>query len=73
MMNFDLIVMTVLYWGRFLDRTAKRCRYTYAQYWGIPEKQANRGLRTYIFENPPGIFAFFTLPIEIPDKTRLQP
>ena len=30
-------------------------------------------LRTYFFESPPGIFQFFTLPLEIPDETKLQP
>ena len=41
----------------------------------IPEK-AQTGweeLRIYFFENPPGIFNFFTLPLEIPDKTKLNP
>ena len=31
------------------------------------------GLRTYLFENPPIIFRFFTLLLEIPDKTKLSP
>ena len=31
------------------------------------------GLRTYLFENPPRIFRFFTLLLEIPDKTKLSP
>ena len=30
----------------------------------------NRGLRIYLFENSPGIFHFFTLSLEIPDKAR---
>ena len=30
-------------------------------------------LRIYFFENPPGIFRFFTLPLEILDKTKLNP
>ena len=30
-------------------------------------------LRIYFFENPPGIFHFFTLPLEILDKTKLNP
>ena len=31
-------------------------------------------LRTYFFENPPDFFFFFfTLPLEIPNKTKLQP
>ena len=32
-----------------------------------------RGLRIYFCENSPGIFHFFTLPLEIPDKTKLNP
>ena len=39
----------------------------------IPEKSKQRGLRIYFFENPPGIFHFFNLPLEIPDKTKLNP
>ena len=31
------------------------------------------GLRIYFFDKPPGIFHFFTLPLEIPDKTKLNP
>ena len=40
--------------------------------WAIPEKKGNRGVevRTHFFENPRGIFRFFTLPLEIPDKAR---
>ena len=30
-----------------------------------------RSLRAYFFENPPGVFRFFTLPLGIPDKTRI--
>ena len=30
-------------------------------------------LRIYFFENPSGIFEFFSLPLEISDKTRLYP
>ena len=30
-------------------------------------------LRIYFFENPPVIFPFSTLPLEIPDKTNLNP
>ena len=42
--------------------------------WAIPEKIQTRGeLRIYFFENYPGIFHFFTLPLEIPDKTKLSP
>ena len=72
MMNFDLAVMTVLYWGRFLEE--QRDADIPTQYWAIPEKQNKTGgLRAYVFENPPGIFRFFTLTMEIPDKTRLHP
>ena len=40
--------------------------------WAIPEKsQTERGGGG--FENPPGIFHFFTLPQEIPDKKKLNP
>ena len=34
--------------------------------------RGREGLRTYYF-NLPGIFHFFTLPLEIPEKTKLQP
>ena len=42
---------------------------------GYPRKKPNRGRGrgTYFFENPPGLFQFFTLPQEIPDKTKLNP
>ena len=39
----------------------------------IPQKIQTGGLMIYVFENPPGIFHFFTLPMEIPDKTKLNP
>ena len=40
---------------------------------GLFQKKPNRGgLRTYLFETPPGFFRIFTLPLEIPDKTRLH-
>ena len=38
---------------------------------GCSRKNPNGGLRIYFFENP-GIFHFFTLPMEIPDKTKLS-
>ena len=46
--------------------------------WAIPEniQTGGRGwvgLRIYFLENPPGIFHFLTLPLEIPDKTKLNP
>ena len=69
-MNFDLVVMTALYWGRFLEE--QRDADIPTQYWAIPEKKQIGGLRTYIFENPSGIFRFFTLPMEIQNETRLH-
>ena len=45
---------------------------SYILQWAIPEKKQKGGLRTYFFENPPGIFHFFTLPLEILDKTELH-
>ena len=39
--------------------------------WAI-EKKAG-GLRINFSENPSGISGFFSLPLEIPDKTRLYP
>ena len=41
----------------------------------IPEKNkwgGEGGLRPYFFKSPPGIFHFFTLPLDIPDKTKLH-
>ena len=39
---------------------------------GLPEKN-KQGSWEDIFEKTPGIFRFLTLPMEIPDKTRLHP
>ena len=39
--------------------------------WAIPKKIKTGGLRIYFCENCPGIFHFFTLSLEIPDKTKL--
>ena len=39
----------------------------------IPQKIQTGGLMIYFYENPPGIFHFFTLAMEIPDKTKLNP
>ena len=36
-------------------------------------KNPNGGLRIYFFEKPLEFFIFFTLPLEIPDKTKLNP
>ena len=42
--------------------------------WAIPEeKKQTEELRVYFFETPPGIFHFFTLLLEITDKTKLHP
>ena len=40
---------------------------------GYSGKKQTGGLRTYFIEKPPGIFHFFILPMEIPDKTKLTP
>ena len=52
-------------------------------YWAIPEKEKkNRGkgwggvgggVEDILFRKLPGIFHFFTLPLEIPDRTKLHP
>ena len=43
-------------------------------HWSIlkKSKQGGEALRIYFFENPPWNFSFFTLPMEIPDKTKLS-
>ena len=44
-----------------------------ADHWlGYSRKENSRGLRTYFFEEPLEFFNFFTLPLEIPDKTKLH-
>ena len=40
---------------------------------GYSGKNQTGGLRTYFIETPPGIFHFFILPMEIPEKTKLTP
>ena len=46
---------------------------------GSSTKNPNRrkggwnGVEDILFENPPGIFHFLTLLLEIPDKTKLNP
>ena len=42
---------------------------------GYSRKNSNRGVEDiYTFlKNPTGIFGFATLPLEIPDKMKLQP
>ena len=48
--------------------------YHLACFWAVPEKKNKEaGLRTYFFEKTPGFCRFFTLPLEIPDRTRLHP
>ena len=37
------------------------------------KKSKHGGLRIYFFKNSHGIFHFFTLPLKIPDKTKLNP
>ena len=37
------------------------------------KKTKQGGFRTYFFENVQGVFNFFTLPLEIPDKTKFHP
>ena len=39
--------------------------------WGLVAR--GRGVEDILFWSPPGIFHFFTLPLEIPDKTKLSP
>ena len=39
--------------------------------WAIPEKKT-RGFRTYFFEKRPRFFLIFSVPQEIPDKTKLH-
>ena len=36
------------------------------------KKDQTGGLKTYFFEKHPGVFRFFTLPLQIPNKTRLH-
>ena len=55
-------------------------RLGWLRYIGLFQKQRNRGQggggggwRKHFFENSPGIFRFFTLPLEISDKLKIQP
>ena len=49
------------------------------RYIGLFQKQTNRGRggrggwRKHFFENSPGVFRFFALPLEISDKLKIQP
>ena len=40
---------------------------------GLLQKKKTRRVEDILFWKPPGIFRFFTLPLEIPDKKRLHP
>ena len=52
-----------------MKKSQKKAR----QDWAIPEKIKTVVLRIYFFEKLSGIFHFFTLPLKIPDKTKLNP
>ena len=44
------------------------------QNWAIPEKIQTEGVENILFSTPPpGILYFFTLPLEVPSKTKLNP
>ena len=46
------------------------------QNWAIPEKIQTEGVEDILFPNPPpppGILYFFSLPLEVPSKTKLNP
>ena len=47
MINFDLGVMTVLYWGRYLEE--QRDVDIPTQYWAIPEKKKTGGVEDIRF------------------------
>ena len=60
MMNFDLVVMTVLYWGRFFPRRAKRYRYTYTIIFGFSRKKSKQGGSGHTFlKNPWNFYVFY--------------
>ena len=42
-------------------------------HWVIPEKIQTGEVKDILFGKPPGSFHFFILPLEIPDKTKLNP
>ena len=62
--GFNWTSLFVRYFGSIsrFERFVQPC-------WAIPEKKQG-GLRAYVFEKPPTIFQFFTLLLEIPDKTK---
>ena len=39
---------------------------------GLFKKKKTRGFRTYFFEKKPRFFFIFSVPLEIPDKTKLH-
>ena len=48
--------------------------YSYPFHSGLFQKKIQTGgLRIHFFENRPGIFHFFTIPLEIPDKRKFNP
>ena len=49
------------------------CGYLTEKKWAIPEKKQMGVVEDILFENAPGIFRFFTLPLEYPDKAKLHP
>ena len=58
----------------FLDKKNKKTKYL-PRLIGIPEKRKKNmgGLRSFFLVNHPGIFGFFNLPLETPNKTKLHP
>ena len=42
-------------------------------YFWKKKKQRGGAVEDILFQNPPGIFHFFTLPLEIPGKSKLHP
>ena len=48
-----------------------RCPFCYLCI-GLFQKKSKRELRIHFFKTPPEIFHFFTLSLEIPDKTKLD-
>ena len=68
-----------LYWKKeiYIKKRNLHIQYTSDAFlqWVIPEINqtgGGGGLRTYLFESPPGIFRFFTLPLQIPDKKKVS-
>ena len=57
---------------KFYLSAAPCCKQT-SEWFQKKSRKGGVGLRIYFCENSPGIFHFFTLPLEIPDKTKLNP